>query len=106
MSSLVYAQHDTGSQATLISEKLKDELDLDVENDSIIIWTLAEQTMTSKGLVIFELQSLSDNAVYFVNDALVVPDFLDDEGHLPHAVKVAYINHFQGVEIFLSSSSR
>ena len=42
MSSLVYAQHDTGSQVTLISERLKNELDLDVENVSVVIRTLVE----------------------------------------------------------------
>ena len=99
MSSLVYAQHDTGSQVTLISERLKNELDLDVENVSVVIRTLAEQATRSKGFVNFELQSLNDNAVYSINDALVVPDFMGDEGSLPHVVKVSHLNHFHGVDI-------
>ena len=81
MSSFVYAQHDTGSQATLISERLKNELDLDIENVSVVIRTLAEQ-ITRNSMPFndcyFELQSLNDNAVYSVNDALGVPDFLGD----------------------------
>ena len=87
MSSLVYAQHDTGSQVTQIFEKLKNELDLDVENISVVIRTLAEQATRSKGFVNFELQSLNDNAVYSISDALVVPHFLGDEGSLPHVVR-------------------
>ena len=99
MSSLVYAQHDTGSQMTLISERLKNELDLDVENVSVVIRTLAEQATRSKGFVNFELQSLNDGAVYSINDALVVPDFLGDEGSLPDVVKVSHLNHFHGVDL-------
>ena len=55
MSSLIYAQHDTGSQVTLVSERLKNELDLDVENVSVVIRTLAKQATRSKGLDNFEL---------------------------------------------------
>ena len=47
----------------------------------------------------FELQSLNDNAVYSINDALVVPDFLGDEGSLPHVIRVSHLNHFHGVDI-------
>ena len=42
---------------------------------------------------------MNDNAVYSINDALVVPDFLGDEGSLPHVVKVSHSNHFHGVDI-------
>ena len=57
---LVYAQHDTASQATLISEKLKNELNLTVDKKrNITIRTLAQQTTSSGGLTEFTLQSLS-----------------------------------------------
>ena len=96
---LVYAQHDTGSKTTLIFKKLINELGLDVENVSVVIRTLAEQITRSKGFANFELQSLNNNAVYSVNDALVVPDFLGVEGCLPHVVRVSHLYHFQGVDI-------
>ena len=47
-----YAQHDTASQATLISERLKNELDLNVDTKSAItIRTLADQTTKSASSV-------------------------------------------------------
>ena len=32
-------------------------------------------------------------------DALVVPQFFDDENTLPHAVDISEFEHFEGVEI-------
>ena len=44
-STLAYAQHDTASQATLISDSLREELGLEVTTDPFItIRTLADQT--------------------------------------------------------------
>jgi len=43
-----YAQHDTASQATLVSERLVKELDLNVDTSKAInIRTLAQQTTKS-----------------------------------------------------------
>ena len=57
---LVYAQHDTVSQATLISERLKNELDLAADkNWTIAIRTLAQQATSSGGLTEFIFQWLS-----------------------------------------------
>ena len=59
-STLVYAQHDTASQVTFISRRLKDELNLEVNSDSgVTIRTLAEQTINSEGLTQFTIQSLN-----------------------------------------------
>ena len=99
MSSLIYTQHYSSLQVTLISERLKNKLDLDVENVSVVIHTLVEQTTKSNSFDNFKLQLLNDNAVYSINDALVVPDFLGDGGCLPLVTKVSHINHFQGVDI-------
>ena len=49
-STLVYPQHDTASQATLISDSLKEELGLEVTSDPFItIRTLADQTASCTG---------------------------------------------------------
>ena len=49
-STLAYAQHDTTSQVTLISEALKDELGLQAVRDpAITVRTLADQTATCLG---------------------------------------------------------
>ena len=97
-STLAYAQHDTASQATLISKRLKHELNLDVKNDSVIIRTLADQTTKSAGLAAFNLQSLVDDEIYPIVDALVVPDFTAEDC-LPHTVHVAHLENFKGVDI-------
>ena len=55
-STLVYAQHDTASQATLITETLKNELNLAVDiKRNITIQTLAQQTTSSGELTEFTL---------------------------------------------------
>ena len=64
-STLVYAQHDTTSQATLISETLKNDLNLAVDKQrNITIGTLAQQTTTSGGLAEFTLQSLCTDETF------------------------------------------
>ena len=84
---MAYAQHDTASQATLNSKSLRDELGLATKTDhAITIRTLAEQTMHSGGLTNFEIESLSNKETFAIKNALVVPDFINDENVLPHAV--------------------
>ena len=97
---LAYAQHDTASQATLISERLKNELDLNVDTKSAVtIRTIADQTTKSGGLAELILQSLTTNEKFEIKKALVVSEFTDDERTLPHAVNVKNLDHFKGVEI-------
>ena len=60
-STLAYAQHEIASQATLILERLRKELNLDVKPDNVIIRILAEQTTKCFGLTEFSLRSLCDN---------------------------------------------
>ena len=58
-SSLVYAQHDTGSQVTLIFNNLKTELGLEtVPEPSVTIRTLADKTVPVEGRTNFKLQSV------------------------------------------------
>ena len=92
-STLVYAQHDTASQATLISHKLVNELDLNVNTDHALnSRTLAEQTTKSAEFTELKLQSLATNQVFEIKYALVVSNFMDEEGALPHSVNVRNLN--------------
>ena len=69
---LVYAQHDT-AQVTLVSKRLVNELDLNVNSDHVInIWMLAEQTTKSAGFTELKLQSLTTNEVFEKKNALVL----------------------------------
>ena len=97
-SSLVYAQLDTASQATLISEALKTELGLQVTPDpTVSLRTLARDKVSSGGRTSFKLESLYTGEQFNINNALVVPKFSDDEKTLPHAVDVSGFEHFEGV---------
>ena len=73
-STLAYAQHDTASQATLISKSLRDELGLATKTDhAITIRTLAEQTMRSGGLTNFEIESLSNKETFAIKKRFGCP---------------------------------
>ena len=99
-STLAYAQHDTASQATLVSERLRNELDLETICDSSVsIKTLSDQTAITTGRTNFNLESLSTGEDFFVKNALIVPNFCDDESVLPHSVDVAGLENFSNVEI-------
>ena len=99
-STLAYVQHDTASQATMISKSLRDELGLATKtDDATTICTLAEQTMRSNGLTNFKIESLSNKETFAIKNALVVPDFIDDENDLPHAVNTQKLRHFKGIKI-------
>ena len=72
-SALAYAQLDTGSQVTLISNELSKELGLTITPDpDVSIRTLADQRVSSKGRTNFELESLFNCERFSVADALVV----------------------------------
>ena len=103
-STLAYAQHDTGLQATLISDSLREELGLEVTTDPFItIRTLADETASCIGKTDFSLESRLESLVtgdnYKITGALVVPAFSDDKSTLPHAVDTSKLKHFHGVEI-------
>ena len=106
-SSLVYAQHDTGSQVTLIFNKLKTELGLEtVPEPSVTIRTLADKTVPVEGCTNFKLQSLYNGEEFSIKDALVVPQFSDDAHTLPRAVDTTTLKHFDGVHILVAPDRR
>ena len=99
-STLAYVQHDTASQTTLISDRLKNELDLKTVSDpTVTIKTLSDQTAITAGRIDFSLESLSTGKEFSVKNALVVPNFSDDESVLPHSVDIAGLDNFHNVEI-------
>ena len=100
MSALAFAQHDIASQATLISEGLKDELGLDVDSSQKVeIRSVAEQNTSCAGVTNFNMQSLTTNKTYVIQDALVVPDFVEEENVLLHSINVSKLNHFKGIKL-------
>ena len=87
-------------QTTLISERLKNELELNVDTKSAYSYTDSRRpTTTNGGLAEFILQSPSTNEKFKIKNGLVLPEFTDDERTLPHSVNVKNLDHFKGVEI-------
>ena len=69
-STLAYAQHDTASQASLISDSLQKELGLEVTPDPCVnIRTLADQTVSYMGKTDFSLESLVTGYSYEITGA-------------------------------------
>ena len=66
---------------------------------AVTIRTLAEQTMRSSGLTNFEIESLSNKETFAIKNALIVPNFIDDENLLPHAVNTQKLGPFERVKI-------
>ena len=99
-STLAYAQHDTASQVTLISDALKTELGLETNSDpNVKIRTLSDETVDCKGRTAFKLESLHTGEKFVIENALVVPKFSDDDSTLPHSVDVTELKHFQGTHV-------
>ena len=97
---LAYAQLDTASQATLISESLCVELELKRNVDSsTLIRTLAEDTLLCNKQSDFKLESLLSGERFEIKNALVVKNFVNDENTLPHRVDTSRLKYFAGVKI-------
>ena len=99
-STLAYTQHDTASQVMLISDALKTELGLETNSDpNVKIRTLSDETVDCKGRTAFKLESLHTGEKFVIENALVVPQFSDDDSTLPHSVDVTELKHFQGMHV-------
>ena len=97
---LGYAQHDTASQGTIVSKSLMEEFGLVASKSSEIhIRTLANEFTPCRGVVNFELESLTTGERFDVENALVVPELVDDDCVLPHSVDTSGLEHFDGVNI-------
>ena len=117
-STLAYVQHDTASQATLISDTLKEELGLKVVPDpAITIRTLADQSARCFGRTNFTLKSLANGEVYDILMLWWCLDFpkmnplclmLVDISGLIHfcEVKLPVIPICKGVDILIGQSNK
>ena len=103
-STLAYAQLDTASQATLISERLCNELGLKRKvNASTAIRTRGDCTTKCNGHSDFDLTSLADGNTLGIKGALIVSNFEVDENTLPHRIDTFKHSHFRGVQISVIS---
>ena len=86
-STLACAQLDTASQATLISERLCNELGSKR--------TLGDFTTRCNEHSDFDLASLDDGKTYGIKRALIVSYFADDDNTLPHRINTSKLCHFR-----------
>ena len=70
-----------------------------MSDPTVTIKTLSDQTAITEGRTDFSLESLYTGDEFSFKNALIVPNFTDDESILPHSVDVAGLDNFNDVEI-------
>ena len=99
-SSLVYVQHDPGSQVTLVSNKLVQDLGLTAfDNVSFEMQTMTSCKATTADLVKFNVQSLHTGEIFGNVVSVVNEPWSDDENTLPHKQDLSVYEHFNDIEI-------
>ena len=99
-SRLVYVQHDPGSQVTLVSNKLVQDLGLTAfDNVSFEMQTMTSCKATTVDLVKFNVQSLHTGEIFCNVVSVVNEPWSDDENTLPHKQDLSVYEHFNDIEI-------
>ena len=99
-SRLVYVQHDPGSQVTLVSNKLVQDLGLTTfDNVSFEMQTMTSCKATTADLVKFNVQSLHTGEIFGNVVSVVNEPWSDDENTLPHKQDLSVYEHFNDIEI-------
>ena len=100
-SKLVYCQQDGGSQLTIISNKLVEELNLEpYDQASFRIETMTEAMLTHWDLVRFNLQSSFSDETFALSNVVTHSPWRDDMNTLPHRQDMSTFAHFKDVELF------
>ena len=99
-SRLVYVQHDPGSQVTLVSNKLVQDLGLTAfDNVSFEMQTMTSCKATTADLVKFNVQSLHTGEIFGNVVSVVNEPWSNDENTLPHKQDLSVYEHFNDIEI-------
>ena len=99
-SRLVYVQHDPGSQVTLVSNKLVQDLGLTAfDNVSFEMQTMTSCKATMADLVKFNVQSLHTGEIFGNVVSVVNEPWSDDKNTLPHKQDLSVYEHFNDIEI-------
>ena len=101
-SSLVYAQHDPGSQVTLISTSLVESLGLKTKEKShLTLHTLSSSQTGHYSRVGFNLEAVHTSECFSGLSAIVVPPWSESGNNLPHNQDLSSYSHFKGVSTFV-----
>ena len=100
ISAFVYAQHDPGSQVTLMSSDLVTELGLNTEGESLLtLYTLSNTETRHFQQVSFDLEALHTDQRFNARKAMVIPPWSDEGYTLPHNQELSAYPHFDHVDI-------
>ena len=99
-SRLVYVQHDPGSQVTLVSNKLVQDLGLTVfDNVSFKMQTMTSCKAITADLVKLNVESLHTGEIFCNVVSVVSEPWSDDENTLPHKQDLSVYEHFNDIDI-------
>ena len=100
VSTLAYAQHDSGSEVTLVSASLADELSLRREETSVVtLHTVSGSTTSTFSHVSMKVQTLHNGDQFNINKALVMPAWSDESYTLPHHYNLSSFSQFDNVDM-------
>ena len=100
VSTLAYAQHDSGSEVTLVSASLADELSLRRGETSLVtLHTVSGSTTSTFSHVSMKVQTLHNGDQFNINKALVMPAWSDESYTLPHHYNLSSLSQFDNVDM-------
>ena len=100
VSTLAYAQHDSGSEVTLVSASLADELSLRRGATSVVtLHTVSGSTTSTFSHVSMKVQTLHNGDEFNINKALVMPAWSDESYTLPHHYNLSSFSQFDNVDV-------
>ena len=100
VSTLAYAQHDSGSEVTLVSASLADELNLRRGETSVVtLHTVSGSTTSTFSHVSMKVQTLHNGDQFKINKALVMPAWSDESYTLPHHYNLSSFSQFDNVDV-------
>ena len=95
----VYAQHDSGSEVTIVSDSLVNKLGLKSEGSSrIILHTVTERKESDFHYVSFDVEALHNGDHFNIQQAWVMNNWSDDSYTLPHDYDLSEYSQFDNVE--------
>ena len=99
VSTLAYAQHDSGSEVTLVSASLSDELSLRRGETSVVtLHTVSGSKTSTFSQVFMKVQTLHNGDQFNINKALVMPAWSDESYTLPHHYNLSSFSQFDNVD--------
>ena len=100
VSTFAYAQHDSGSEVTLVSASPADKLSLRRGKTSVVtLHTVSGSTTSTFSQVSMKIQTLHNGDQFNINKALVMPAWSDESYTLPHRYNLSSFSQFDNVDV-------